>query len=189
MIPTEPLLQSFKEMLGELEPYLLSPELFWPLNARSSGIAQDRLTLGNLLLCLDQLSALQGSWDTQTEADFRKSELLWAHEQEKWKSAIRLKASRERASRINMWRAYLIDLEEGQATNFDYRHEVRNRVIIEKLFAYEPAKQNLQKDLQSMDRLLRSLVVQSEFIWAEQLQPIYPIQAYWFLYRLPRKQD
>jgi hypothetical protein len=189
MIPTESLLQSFKEMLVELEPYLLSPELFWPFNSRSSGITQDRLTLGNLLLCLDQLTAVRESWDIRTEADFRKSELIWEQEQEKWKSAIRNKASRERGSRLNLWRAYLMDLEDGQAANFEYRHEVRNRVIIERLFEYEPHKETLQKDLQNVDRLLRSLVVQSEFVWPEQLQPLYPSQAFWFLYRLPRKQD
>jgi hypothetical protein len=189
MIPTESLLQSFQEMLVELEPYLLSPELFWPLDSRSSGIAQDRLTLGNLLLCLDQLTAVRESWDIQSEADFRKSELLWHQEQEKWKSAIRNKASKEFGSRINLWRAYLMDLEDGQAANFDYRHEVRNRVIIERLCEFELAKDRRQKDLQNVDRLLRSLVIQSEFIWPLQLQPLYPSQAFWFLYRLPRKQD
>jgi hypothetical protein len=71
----------------------------------------------------------------------------------------------------------LMDLEDGQAANFDYRHEVRNRVIIERLFEFELAKDRRQKDLQNVDRLLRSLVIQSEFIWPEQLQPLYPSQG------------
>jgi hypothetical protein len=189
MIPTESLLQSLNEMLDELEPYLLSPALFWPINLRGSGIPQDRLTLGNLLLCIDQLLATRESWDLQTEANFRRSELQWEQEREKWKSAIGLKTSKEIGSRLNLWRAYLMDLDDGQMANFDYRHEVRNRVIIERLLEFCTDKETWEKDLQNADRLLRSLVVQSEFIWAEQLRPMYPSKAFWFLYKLPRKQD
>lgn len=189
MTPTDSLLSSLNEMLAELEPYLLSPTLFWPIKSRDSGIPQDRLTLGNLLLCLDQLSAIRDSWDLQTEVGFRKSELLWEHEQEKWKSSIRKKASQEIGSRLNLWRAYVMDLDDGQAANFDYHHEVRNRVIIERLLEFISDRETWEKDLNSVDRLLQSLVVQSEFVWTEHLQPMYPSQAYWFLYRIPRKRD
>jgi hypothetical protein len=145
--------------------------------------------LGNLLLCLDQSSALRDSRDAKFEADFRKSELHWEQQCEKWKSAISNKASLEIGSRLNLWRAYVVDLEEGQAATFDYHHEVRNRVIIERLLSFDLTQEAWDKDLQSVDRLLRSLVVPSEFIWAEHLQHIYPPPSFWFLYRQPRTQD
>lgn len=189
MTPIEALLQSLEAMLGELEPYLLSPELFWPLSSHSRLSPRDRLTLGNLLLCFDQLSSLRDFRDVHSETRLRKFEIQWQQSQEKWKSAISSKATRELGSRMSLWRAYLVDMEEGRGKSYDYHQEVRNRVIMERLFDLEVDRSNWQKELHAVDHLLRALVVPAEFIWDKRLQSPYPPHTYWFLYRLPRNKD
>lgn len=187
MTPTETLLDSFDAMLAELEPYLLSPELFWPISSRNRTTPQDRLTVGNLLLCLDQLKASGELSDPGFTTRLRKSEITWQTAHEKWKSVIAKKASTEIGSRLNLWRMYLFDLEEGQGSAFDYHHEVRNRVIVERLIKLISDREFWDKDVKAVDNLLRSLVVPADFIWSSSLRAAYPRDLYWFLYRKPRK--
>ena len=187
MNPARSLFQSLDEMLAELEAYLLSPELYWPLGSRSHVI--HRLTLGNLLLTFDQLYAQRDSFDLPDETQFRTLEIAWETAEVKWRSAVSKKGSLEIGSRLNLWKAYLMDLGEGQGASFDYRQEVRNRVIIERLFDLGLNREAWGTDLQSVDRTLRSLVVPHNFIWAKELEPHYPRDVYWYLYRTPRKQD
>jgi len=189
MVPTNTLLQAFTNMLSELEEYLLSPELFWPLSHRSSAIPQDRLTLGNLLLTLDQLNALRHTWDSELEATFQKSYQLWEDAQGRWQSAIENKAGQEISSRMNLWRAYLSDLDEGQGAAFDYSSEVRNRLIIERLFDLGLSRDPWEKELQRLDQLNRSLSTPGTFIWSESLESQYPQNQYWFLYLKPRSNN
>jgi len=189
MPPTDALLQAFTHMLSELEEYLLSPELFWPLSQRSSALPQDRLTLGNLLLSLDQINAVRQTWDGELEATFQKSFQLWEHSQARWQSAIEHKAGQEISSRMNLWRAYLSDLDEGQGAAFDYSREVRNRVIIERLFDLGLSRDPWEKELQRLDQLNRSLSIPGEFLWTKSLESQYPPNPYWFLYQKPRSNN
>lgn len=189
MSPTETLLDSFNVMLAELEPYLLSPELFWPISSRNRATPQDRLTIGNLLLHLDRMKSSGESLSSGFETRLRKSEMAWESAFEKWKSAITKKASAEISSRLNLWQAYLTDLEEGQGAAFNYHHEVRNRVIVERLSELLDELEVWDEDVKACDNLLRSLVVSTDFIWPSPLQTAYPEERYWYLYRKPRKMD
>jgi hypothetical protein len=188
MMRPDNLLHDLTILLAELEDYLLSPELFWPLSTKTQAIAQDRLTLGNLLLCFDHLEALRPQFSVQSEATLRKHELFWQQATEKWKTAIRNKASQEASARINIWRSYLMDLDDGKAREFTYSHEIRNRVIIERVLSFGLSVEGLNADLQSLDQLLRSLTVPGDFQWEPELKTQYPPEPYWFLYRMPRKQ-
>ena len=189
MHPTDATLQYLANMLSELEQYLLSPELFWPLSSKSSAPGQDRLTLGNLLLSLDKIDAIGQTLDTQQETVFRKSNIIWEQSLVKWKGTIEHKAEHEINSRMKLWHEYLNDLDEGQGGTFDYRQEVRNRVIIERLFDLGISRDLWKSELQHLDLLNQSLVIPAEFIWASSLQSQYPQQQYWFLYRTPRNSD
>lgn len=189
MHPTEATLQYFANMLSELEQYLLSPELYWPLSSRTASPTQDRLTLGNILLSLDKINAVQQTWDAQQNSMFRKSNIVWEQFLVKWKSAIERKAEHEMSSRTKLWHSYLSDLEAGQGAAFEYRREVRNRVIIERLFDLGISRDPWKDELQHLDMLTRSLVHPAEFMWPPALQGQYPQKQYWFLYRIPRNAD
>lgn len=189
MQPTEATLQYLSNMLSELEPYLRSPELFWPLSSQTSAATQDRLTLGNLLLSQDKVKAAEQNLDAQQESIFQNSNQIWEEALVEWKSAIHKKAEHEIKSRMQLWHAYLIDLEADQGDPFDYRYEVRNRVIIERLFDLGISRDQSKNELQRLDLLNQSLASPADFIWPSSLQSQYPHQRYWFLHRLPRKTD
>lgn len=188
MTPSKESFEAINNMLAELEEYLLSPELFWPLSQPGGIPGRDRLTLGNLMLSIDTLQADRQNWDLTSETAFRKIEMQWDQSHEKWKSAIQRKAEAEMGSRINLWQAYLDDLDDGQAAGFDYAHEVRNRVIIERLFDLGLSQEGWGKALQNLDRLCRRLIVPVKFIWPSNLQEVYPQERYWFLYVRPRRE-
>ena len=115
--------------------------------------------------------------------------MAWESAFEKWKSAITKKASTEIRSRLNLWQAYLTDLQEGQGSAYNYHHEVRNRVIVERLFELLDNRKEWDQDVVACDNLLRSLVISTDFIWPSPLRAAYPQDAYWFLYRKPREID
>jgi hypothetical protein len=186
MTPADASLDLVANMLLELEQYLLSPELFWPLHPQNSPAPQARLTLGNLLLSLDQLLAMRPGWDVPTESRFLKISHLWAQAQVKWQSAIQRKAAQELSSRMNLWGAYVYDLEDGQGAKFDFRHEIRHRVIIERLFDLGLPRDRWEKELQQLDQRSQKLVDKHDFVWSQPLQTQYPHQQYWFLYRMSR---
>ncbi len=187
MTPSKESFEAVNNMLAELEEYLLSPELFWPLSQRGSISGRDRLTLGNLMLSMDALYAERQEWNFKSETTYRKIEMRWGQSLEKWQSVIQRKAEAEMGSRVNVWQAYLEDLDDGQGARFDYAQEVRNRVIIERLFDLGVSREDWGKVIQNLDRKCRRLIVPFEFIWSVHLQEIYPQERYWFLFAKPRQ--
>jgi hypothetical protein len=178
-------------MLDELEPYLLSSELFWPLEERAArGMAQfPRLTLGGLLLTIDELTAQEDEMTFGQAAALQQIRSLFAHNQVKWAVAIERKAVRELHCRLNLWRAYLMDLEEEGEGPENYAHEVRQRVKFQRLLvpaSKHPEIELLNVSMQSLDSKFRSYFVTGPFIWDEGLESVYPPTDFWYLYGAPR---
>ncbi len=178
-------------MLDELEPYLLSTELFWPLEHRvARGMPRfPRLTLGGILLTIDELTAQEGEMTSSQAAAWLQIRSLFAHNQVKWEVGIEQKAVRELHSRLNLWRAYLTDLEEKKEGPENYVHEVRQRVMFQRLLdpaSKHPEVELLSASAQSLDSKLRAYFITGPFIWDERLERLYPPPAFWYLYGAPR---
>jgi hypothetical protein len=181
-------------MLEEMEDYLLSAEVFWPIDRRAKpgSTPLPRLTLGTLLTTLDQLKATQREMNSAQGASYRR--LLMHMDLLRTKKAVAMetKAVREAASRINLWRAFVSDLEESPDRAGNYAYEVRHRVMLARLTELAPDNPELNEATDkalAVDRRLRRLFERSAFIWDEQLQAIYPQQDYWYLYGHPRSPD
>jgi hypothetical protein len=159
--------------IPELESYLLSDELYWPISAR--GFDLPRLTIGGLLLAAARLRAREERIDNlMAQLDAVRS---------KWRVAWETKAGREFQSRFNLWGNYLTDYRqnpEGFADSFP--HEVRNRAMLELLQGDLPAELPEREALVSLDSALRSSFLPEAFIWETELQSGFPRDAYWFLY-------
>jgi len=147
-------LDLFEAMLDEIEDFLLSADIFWPLAKRSKPESPPypRLSTGALLMTQDESLAqeagmnteqkarhakLQSQWkmgmNTEQKARHAKLQSQWKMVLNKWRSALGRKSEREMGMRLNLWRAYLSDLEEGKASHFDYDRETRNRVQFTRL--------------------------------------------------------
>ena len=177
-------------MLAEIEDYILSPEVFWPLSKRSpTGSPLPRLTLGGLILTLNELKAQERDMSPSQRADHDKLLLQMERVRVKWAVGLERKAAQELRSRLNLWRAYLNDIQERVDTAENYPYEVRNRVMFEHLADLsirQPEIQPLVGEMRSLDTRLMSIFVVGAFVWDVRLEDIYPQSAFWYLYGLPR---
>lgn len=177
--------------LPDLQDYLLSNELYWPLRlmAHTPGSLQiPQLTIGNLLLSQTRLSALtlpQGQAD-ELAGIVRQIQQV----RETWRSNWSRKAGREFASRLKLWQQYVSELrgEIGRSAGrpaSGYATEVRQRAILRLLSAEIlgglPRDEAEQVDL--TDNILRGLTRAGDFVWEPEVAPGFPQQDFWFLYR------
>jgi len=159
--------------VSELEDYLLSNELFWPVTTR--GFDLPRLTIGGLLLAKARLKA-RGA---QIEALLSQLEAV----RSKWRVAWETKAGRGFQSRFNLWSNYLSDYRHNPEGHADaYPHEARYRAMMKLLLAELPAPPAELAGLSQLDSLLRANFIPGDFIWGADLQSGFPEDEYWYLY-------
>ena len=159
--------------IPELEDYLLSKELYWPISAR--GLSLPRLTIGGILLAQVHL----GAHVEQIESLMAQLDGVRL----KWRAAWETKAGREVWARLRLWSNYLADYRqnpEGQADA--YPQEVRYRVMLHLLLAELPASPLEQGALSQLDGVLRANLLAGDFIWEVGLQAGFPREVYWYLY-------
>ena len=152
----------FEAGLDELEAYLLSNELYYPIPAHAADLTQ--LTLGGLLLTRARLGPTPGlaAQDARLESA-----------RQNWRSAWEAKARREVHARSELWKDYLAEVRsDRRGAARQYSQNVRHRVIIALL--------GESSDL--MDNSLRNMLIPGAFVWDAQLQGFFPQDKFWFLY-------
>ncbi len=170
MTSTEQDLRFLTESLPQLQVYLLSNELYWPLNA-----SLPRLTLGAVLLALARVSAIQPD---EAKGLAEQLETIRA----KWRVAWEKKAARETANRLRLWSNFLSDYRNAPEQHADaYPQEVRGRVILQLLLAEAPDAPE-KSALAELDAMLKSRLISGNFVWNVALQPAFPKTDFWFLY-------
>jgi hypothetical protein len=177
--------------LLDLQGYLLSRELFWPIGASAPPGEPPfpRMTLGNLLLSHRRLQAQPLSENQRAEYE-RLSQRLEGTRKE-WRVAWGQKAQREVSTRLGLWRDFIEDYRKKPQANADrYTYEVSRRVVIELLLPEaESIPSEEQELLNGMDGMLRAVLEKRPFIWDENLEPAFPQDRYWFLYGVPKSDD
>jgi hypothetical protein len=170
MPSTEQDLQFLMESLPQLQDYLLSKELYWPLS-----VSLPRLSLGAILLALARVGASQPD-----EAQKLRGQLETIRA--KWKVAWEQKAAREMANRLRLWSNFLSDYSSApdQQAGF-YPQEVRGRVILQLLLA-EASEAPEKSALADLDAMLNLRLVSGNFIWNAAWQVAFPKTEFWFLY-------
>lgn len=169
-----------KSALPELPDFLLSKEIYWPLETHGqiSTRSLSRISLGNIRLAAARLDSLRDD----------PGDALWTAEIdrlfEKWRSNWAKKAALEYSSRLTLWRDLLEELLADPAEAV-YRYEIRSRVILELLqkdLLAEP-RVHEQDFLAGLDARLRGASEEHGFIWEAELQAGFPRDPYWYLYR------
>lgn len=164
--------------IPDLEEFLLSKEIFWPLPSAPTEIGQpglEQLSLGLLRLSVARLQAEPENEEvTQLAAEM-------VDVRGRWRSNWSKKSVREFGVRIAQWRRALDDLRERNAA---YKRDIRLRAILELLRedmlpGDEPVEYPV---LVGLDHILRGSGVPGEFVWDEGLQAAFPDPQFWFLY-------
>ena len=175
--------------LQELEPYLLSDQLFWTVNASAAigETAYPKFSLGNFLFfdvcartAVSNASQVATMNDIEAEMNTSRS---------RWQVAWDRKASWEIGSRLRQWGNVLKEIRVDPEEHLDfYRYEVRWRVLIQ-LLRSEIKQVDIaqQEQLGGLDLLLRALFAPGGFIWEPELAPGFPSDSYWFLWGYPQR--
>jgi hypothetical protein len=176
-----------KEALEQLEIYLLSDQVYWPVNILTPAgqPSYPKLTAGNMLYFLACLTTQAATPTQQTKVQQLKSRLyaLTTH----WHSAWQTKIAQEYASRLRQWTNYLNELDNDPEKHADFYHtEVRLRLLLELL--KQETEMELE-DLASVDALLKKYFEKGEFIWEDSEAAAFPSQLYWFLYGSVKEAD
>jgi hypothetical protein len=177
-----------KAMLENMEPYLLSEEVYWPVASQPNAGSPPfpRLTLGGFLLTQDELSVQKAAMNSRQTHTYKDLQQRYGQIARKSKSAIGRKAVREMNSRCNLWHAYVEELEERRKVPYDYPREVRHRAMFERLIdvaGVEPEVDQVLKKNQKVDEHFLAVSFPSDFVWEADLQTIYIKDRFWFLYR------
>ncbi len=94
----------------------------------------------------------------------------------------------ELKQRLNLWRAYIQDLQETPAAATSYTTDVRHRVLLTRLRPFisdEKALDDLRARLDPLDGRLRGFFRRGTFIWHRRFRHLYHEREYWFLYGKP----
>jgi hypothetical protein len=174
--------------LGQLKPYLLSNELFWPLGASAPAgqTPYPQLTLGNLLFAKARLRALEkgGKLKGGDLAQARKLETQMERLKSEWRTAWEDKAEREFKSRLRQWQNYLDELGQNPESHGGYyKNEARTRALLA-LLDEELKKKRLpeREVLAALDARLKRRFKKGDFLWEKELQAGFPQAGYWFLW-------
>ena len=175
----------------ELQAYLLSNDLYWPLRltARTPGSVQvPPLTIGNLILSRARLSALALPDDRQ--AELAEISRCITEIRGDWRSNWGRKAHREYAARLKLWQQYFHEMRsESHVHASVYANEVRQRVILHLLVEemLEAPPQPEVDLLRGLDETLRSLLRPGPFVWEPEVERAFPRAVFWFLYGMVQK--
>ncbi len=176
--------------LVDMEGYLLSKELYWPVGATAPAgeTHYPRLTLGNLLLARARLSGRGLSSEQRSEFEHLDQRLKQVRQQ--WQVAWGQKAAREFSARLRLWRDFLDEYRKKPKANLDrYAYEVNRRVILQLLSSETREVPDEEAELLSgLDELLRAVFLPGEFVWEADLEASFPKSAYWYLYGMPKEE-
>ncbi|RPI26157.1 MAG: hypothetical protein EHM70_19315 [Chloroflexota bacterium] len=174
--------------LVDLEGYLLSKEIYWPvvISSPPGEAPYPRLTLGSLLLAQARLQS--GSLTPEQRTAFERLNQRINEARQRWQVAWSQKAAREFHARLNLWRDYIEDYRKDPGGNVDrYDYEVSRRVMLELLQREAEGIPEAELDLLSgLDSFIRSVLRSGDFIWENEIQDVFPKSRYWYLYGRPR---
>ncbi len=170
----------------ELERYLISKELYWPLFIHANMKIvnpRSRLTPGNILLSVSRLSCIPFEGDRKTQLETKLAEFNRIRKQ--WKSHWIIKAQLEHKARLDLWHSYLQDLIEDR-TNYarNYTYSVRWRTILQLLGNEDiQCSESALISLAALDENLKAISHADGFVWGKEIEPGFPEANYWYLYR------
>ena len=183
-------LSQLERMTENLSDYLLGAALFMPVGGFFRASTMPQLTLGALLLRRRRLSALRSSLKRAQAARLDAALQLHDQAQAEWTLHYERKLKQEVPSRLKLMRAFFADCSESPRDCAPaYPVEALRRTLVQEIllamdeFGYDAGE--LATPLRQTDGALRRLLRAGDFIWAQQLETVYPREGFWWLYGSP----
>ncbi|MFN8375638.1 MAG: hypothetical protein U0694_22545 [Anaerolineae bacterium] len=185
-------LKEAKAMAEGLVPYVYEKELYGKVGGGGifSGGTMPALTVGALLMRLRRLRAQRDSMTDKQREQLEHIETRNDEVRREWAAAYEGKLVREALSRLDAMKAYFDECaQSSRLCASAYLPEALKRTIVEEIRLamreYHIASAEVDSKARSTDSKLRRYVEPTTFVWASALQPLYPSDAFWWLYNRP----
>jgi hypothetical protein len=177
-----------REMVSELETYLIKDDLFRTVIAHTpTGDHNVQMSGSDLLSRLHRLNVRRAELSTaqQTQLDTVQKQAQTTIQTYRTRFHDHLK--RDMKSKLDTLKWFLDEREDMQRFRTNFPFEMRNRQRVEEvvkaLGADVPA--DLAAKLKTIDERIHAAAFPSPFIWDEKLKAVYPQSPYWYLYVRP----
>ncbi len=173
-----------REGTSQLEEYLFSKELYWPIgiSAPAGDTPYPRLTLGGILLA--QARAHAWSLESRQRDELNRLDERIGDVRSRWRELWARKSAHGFRARLNLWRDYLEEYRHDPLDNFSrFHYEVHRRVMLHLLASETNQIPPAQSDLlQALDQVVQAKFIPGEFVWEQELSNGFPSETYWYLY-------
>ena len=162
-----------KSSVDELESFLLSGDTLRQLPGMS-------FSVGGILLAHRRIRA--ANLEDQVNSEWNALEEIRNH----WKTAWANKCQAELKMRLRQWGDFILGMaSDKHETSTAYRHQVRNRVILQLLEEDIPIQAaEFTDSIKRKDAILEKYSVENDFVWEEEVKSGFPRERYWYLYRI-----
>ena len=167
----------------QLEKYLLSDVLYWPVGKKQPpGLPPyPRITPGGLLLAMSRAAVTCQTNKEQLQFNKLVGEIN--NIRASWTVFWEKKGQREFNARLTLWKNFLEDYKVNPVDQFDrYSYEIKHRVQLELLHKDISINSDSLEFLAALELILKVYFQSGEFIWDEKLEEAFPPDSYWFLY-------
>jgi hypothetical protein len=185
-------LREAQAMADGLVPYVYEEQLYGKVGSGGmfSSSKIPSLTVGALLMRLRRLHALEDQMTEAQRATLAQIDQQHESVRKEWTLHYNNKLTQEALSRLKLIRQYFDECrEEPRACANAYLPEALRRTIVQEIAdamkRNDTPSEEIERTIRSTDSGLRRYAQPSEFIWAKELQPIYPQSTFWWLYARP----
>lgn len=188
-------LREAETMVQGLVPYVYEDRIYANVGKGGMSAASNTpsLTLGALLMRLRRLHTLESQLTDSQRATLTKISDEHERVRTEWTLHYNNKLVQEATSRLKQIRQYFEDCREDPRTCANsYLPEALRRTIVQeiadRLNQHDTPSAELDRAMRDADSGLRRYASPSDFIWAPELQPVYPKSTFWWLYAKPQQQ-
>lgn len=184
-------LKEAEAMVAALEDYIHSDQLYLRVHGGGLSGAMPNMTIGSLLMRLRRLDILRDGLSAEQRQRLENSLNQNEAFAKEWRLHYSGKMIREAKSRLDAMRTFFQECRETpRACAGIYGPEALRRTIVQEiLLAMKDLGIEVDDDLKTkrgmIDQQLRGVLVNTDFIWADEIQSAYPREKFWWLYQSP----
>lgn len=184
-------LKEARAMTNALVPYIYEKQLYGSVGGGLfGGVKMPSLTIGALILRLRRLEVLVETMTDSQRGLFDAIRIDHERVRSEWNVHYRNKLQQEATSRLKAMTSFFEECEDNpRYCPSIYLPEALRRTIVQEIVRAldtdEAVVKDLKRLLREVDGKLRRFTEPAAFIWAAQIEMVYPPSEFWWLYALP----